>query len=218
VSVVGGVAATRVALMKLFLSSGTEQSKNFLGCIAQLALAGCFGYGAFMLSVLIETRNDEEGLARTLASLIGGAVEGVVREVIVCDAGSSDQTHHVAEHAGCHYLANAPLAAGIRQAKSEWLLIVEPGARLREGWIEAVVAHAGSATGAACFTRARQSQAPFLSRIFAGRRPLADGLVVTKRQAQSLARGEGAGAAIARAVSPRRIDAEILVAPLKPRG
>ncbi|TIR96069.1 MAG: glycosyl transferase family 2, partial [Mesorhizobium sp.] len=36
-----------------------------------------------MLSVLIETRNDEEGLARTLASLIGGAVEGVVRDVIV---------------------------------------------------------------------------------------------------------------------------------------
>ena len=33
-----------------------------------------------MLSVLIETRNDEEALARTLASLVGGAVEGVVRE------------------------------------------------------------------------------------------------------------------------------------------
>ena len=58
-----------------------------------------------MLSVLIETRNDEEGLARTLASLVGGAVEGVVREVIVCDLGSTDQTHDVAEHAGCAYLA-----------------------------------------------------------------------------------------------------------------
>ena len=44
-----------------------------------------------MLSVLIETRNDEEGLARTLASLIAAAVEGVVREVIVCDLGSTDQ-------------------------------------------------------------------------------------------------------------------------------
>ncbi len=171
-----------------------------------------------MLSVLIETRNDEEGLAHTLASLVGGAVEGVVREVIVCDAGSSDQTHHVAEHAGCHYLANAPLAAGIRQAKSEWLLMLEPGARLREGWIEAVLSHAGSASGAARFTRSRQSREPFLSRIFAGRRPLADGLVVTKRQAQSLARGDGTGSTIARAVSPRRIGAEIVVAPLRPRG
>lgn len=171
-----------------------------------------------MLSVLIETRNDEEGLARTLASLVTGAVEGVVREVIVCDAGSSDQTHHVAEHAGCHYLANAPLAAGIRQAKSEWLLMLEPGARLRDGWIEAVVSHAGSASGAARFTRSRQSREPFLSRIFSGRRPLADGLVVTRRQAQSLARGDGTGATIARAVSPRRIGAEIVVAPLRPKG
>ena len=38
-----------------------------------------------MLSVLIETRDEEERLARTLASLVGAAVEGVVREVIVCD-------------------------------------------------------------------------------------------------------------------------------------
>ena len=69
-----------------------------------------------MLSVLIETRNDEEALARTLGSLIGGAVEGVVREVVVCDAGSTDQTHYVAEHAGCHYVASGGIAAGIRQA------------------------------------------------------------------------------------------------------
>ncbi|TIU04590.1 MAG: glycosyl transferase family 2, partial [Mesorhizobium sp.] len=48
-----------------------------------------------MLSVLIQTLNDEERLARTLASLIGGAVEGVVRDVVVCDGGSTDQTHRV---------------------------------------------------------------------------------------------------------------------------
>ncbi|TIT95003.1 MAG: glycosyltransferase, partial [Mesorhizobium sp.] len=93
-----------------------------------------------MLSVLIETRNDEEGLARTLASLIGGAVEGVVRDVIVCDTGSTDQTHYVAEHAGCHYMAGG-VADGIGQAKGDWLLLLEPGARLAEGWIEEVAAH-----------------------------------------------------------------------------
>ncbi|TIT31983.1 MAG: glycosyltransferase, partial [Mesorhizobium sp.] len=59
-----------------------------------------------MLSVLIQTLNDEERLARTLASLIGGAVEGVVRDVVVCDGGSTDQTHRVAEHAGCLYVAS----------------------------------------------------------------------------------------------------------------
>ncbi|RUU01054.1 glycosyltransferase, partial [Mesorhizobium sp. M7A.T.Ca.TU.009.02.1.1] len=110
-----------------------------------------------MLSVLIETRNDEEGLARTLASLVGGAVEGVVREVIVCDTGSTDQTHRVAEHAGCQYVTDG-VAAGIRQAKGDWLLLVEPGARLMEGWIDEVVAHTARQTMAARFpekTRAR---------------------------------------------------------------
>ena len=61
-----------------------------------------------MISVLIETKDGEEGLARTLATLVGGAVEGVVREVIVCDKGSTDHTHSVAEHAGCVFLAGRP--------------------------------------------------------------------------------------------------------------
>ena len=69
--------------------------------------------------------NDEDGLTRTLASLVGGAVEGVVRDVIVCDRGSTDQTHYVEEHAGCSYIATGGVAAGVRQAKGEWLLAVQ---------------------------------------------------------------------------------------------
>ncbi|TKT81102.1 glycosyltransferase [Aquamicrobium sp. LC103] len=165
-----------------------------------------------MLSVLIETRNDEEALARTLASLVGGAVEGVVREVIVCDDGSSDHTHRVAEHAGCHFLARSDLAAGIRQAKSDWLLLLEPGARLMDGWMEAVVIHAdGAAAGPARFTRSRHSRLPFLARIFSARRPFLDGLILTKRQALDLA--GGGRLAIARPVAARRLAAEIVVAP-----
>ncbi len=167
-----------------------------------------------MLSVLIETRNHEDALARTLASLVGGAVEGVVREVIVCDGGSSDRTHVVAEHAGCLYLADADALAGIRQARSEWILLLEPGARLLEGWMDAVVAHADAGAGAARFTRARHARQPFLASVFAGRRPLANGLMITKSQASSLARTDGSAGAIARAVSARRLGAEILPAPL----
>ena len=166
-----------------------------------------------MLSVVIETRNQEVALARTLASLVGGAVEGVVREVIVCDAGSSDQTHRVAEHAGCSYLANAPLEAGIKEARSEWLLFLEPGARLLDGWMEAVLSHAGDATGPARFRRSRQSRRSLLARWLAGRRPLAEGLMITKRQALSLARGEGSAGSLAKRVSARRLNAEIFVAP-----
>lgn len=167
-----------------------------------------------MLSVLIETRDDEERLARTLAALIGGVVEGVVREVIVCDRGSVDQTHRVADHAGCHFLADGGIAAGIRQARGEWLLMLEPGARLDEDWIEAVRDHVGHSTMAARFTRSKNARQPFLARMFSGSRPLRDGLVITRRQALSLARGEGSAAAIARAVSARRLGAGIVAAPV----
>ena len=165
-----------------------------------------------MLSVLIETRNDEEGLARTLGSLIGGAVEGVVRDVIVCDTGSTDQTHRVAEHAGCQYVTGG-IAVGIRQAKGDWLLLLEPGARLVEGWIDAVVAHTARQTMAARFSRARGSRTPFLARIFSGNRALADGLVIRKHQAAAAAKSGGSAEAIARGLATKRLDAEIWVAP-----
>ena len=167
-----------------------------------------------MLTVLIETLDDEEGLARTLASLIGGAVEGVVRDVIVCDAGSTDQTHRVAEHAGCHYVSGG-VAAGIRQAKGEWLLLLEPGARLAEGWIDEVVAHTAKQTMPARFSRARGSRTPFLSRVFSGNRALAEGLVISKRQAAALSKGARSAEAIARGLATKRLNADIWVAPTK---
>ena len=168
-----------------------------------------------MRSVVIETRNDEEGLARTLASLVGGAVEGTVRDVIVCDRGSTDQTHYVAEHAGCVYLGEGRLAAAIRHARADWLLILEPGARLADGWTEPVMNHAAQSFLPARFARARGDGFPFLKRIFARRRPLEEGLVITKRQALSLAqKGDGAEA-LARGLATKKLPAEIHVAPAK---
>jgi glycosyltransferase involved in cell wall biosynthesis len=166
-----------------------------------------------MLSVLIETRNAEEGLARTLASLVGGAVEGVVREVIVCDLGSTDQTHRVAEHAGCHYLANGGVSAGIRLAKGEWLLLLEPGARLAGGWVDEVVAHAAKSGSAARFSAAKGSKGPLVARLLGRRRALARGILITKGKALALSQKAGNAEAIARATTPKRLNAEIWVAP-----
>lgn len=165
-----------------------------------------------MLSVVIETRNDEDGLARTLASLVAGAVDGMVREVIVCDGGSTDRTHFVADHAGCRYLATGGVAAGIRQARSEWLMLLEPGARLCDGWIEQVAAHTASSTAAARFRAPTNSGGGLFRRVFSARRPLANGLVITKRQATALARKSNDGSAIARGLSARKLPAEIVAA------
>ncbi|MEO5322003.1 glycosyl transferase family 2 [Mesorhizobium sp. CC13] len=165
-----------------------------------------------MLSVLIETRNDEEGLARTLASLIGGAVEGVVREVIVCDRGSTDQTHYVAEHAGCSFL-DGGVGAGIAQAKSDWLLLLEPGARLTDGWTDAVLRHMSRVTMAARFARSKASARPFWARVTSRPRALEQGLVITRKQAAVIGRNGADAEGIARGLAMKTLEAEIVVAP-----
>lgn len=165
-----------------------------------------------MLSVLIETRNDEEGLARTLASLIPAAVEGVVREVIVCDRGSIDGTHRVADQAGCHFLAEGGIRAGITQAKAEWLMLLEPGARLVEGWIDSVEEHVAKSAMAARFSRSRTARMPFFSRIFSGNRALAQGLVLSKGRASALSKTAGDAEGLARGLALRQLAGEILPA------
>jgi glycosyltransferase involved in cell wall biosynthesis len=168
-----------------------------------------------MLSVLMETRNDEEWLAVTLASLVGGAVEGMVREVVVCDAGSTDRTRDVADHAGCRIMAEGGIAMGIAQARSDWLLLLEPGARLGDGWIEAIAAHIGKAAMAARFSRAKGSRAPFLSRVFSRPRALEQGLLISTRQALVLSKRASSAEAIARGLAVKTLRAEIWPAPSK---
>lgn len=68
---------------------------------------------------------------------------------------------------------------------------------------------------AARFSRARGSRAPFLARVFSGNRALADGLVISKRQAASLSKNAGSAEALARGLATKKLEAEIWVAPPK---
>ncbi len=165
-----------------------------------------------MLTVMIETRNHQDALARTLASLVSGAVEGIVREVLVHDRGSTDQTVAVADHAGCVMLSGGDLLDGVRRAKGDWLLFIEPGSKLSEGWVDAVFAHVGHATTPARFLRARSLDTGFLARMMTRGRPLSEGLLVSKRQALAKLRPGDEVEAFARRLSSRRIGAEIMPA------
>ena len=97
-----------------------------------------------MLSVVIATANSERALVPTLAPLVSGAAAGIVRDVVVVDAGSQDRTADVADHAGCQLIvSDAGLAQRLRQgaasARGPWLLFLRPGTVLEGGWIEDVV-------------------------------------------------------------------------------
>jgi len=92
-----------------------------------------------MISVVIPTVNAERLLPRCFDSLIAAAVRGVVREVIVVDAGSGDATLAIADGAGAHILHSRKGRAqqfitGAAAAKSDWLLFLHPETALEPGW------------------------------------------------------------------------------------
>jgi rSAM/selenodomain-associated transferase 2 len=97
-----------------------------------------------MISVVIPTLNAEASLGPTLAALVPAAVDGLVREVIVVDGGSSDRTAEIVDHAGAN-LVRANLAvdgvgrghqlgAGAAQARFPWLLFLHADTALAPGW------------------------------------------------------------------------------------
>jgi hypothetical protein len=96
-----------------------------------------------MLSVIIPTENDERALVPTLAALIPGASAGLIREVIVADAGSTDATADVADLAGAAMLVSraargARLKEAARTARAAWLLFLRPNIVLDLTWIAEV--------------------------------------------------------------------------------
>ena len=118
-----------------------------------------------MLSVVIATNESERALGPTLAALVPGATAGLVREVILADAGSRDATADVADIAGCRMLVSgSPLAQRLTEAaaaaRAPWLLFIEAGVVPQTGWVEETfqfieaTAPAGNANGMAAVFRA----------------------------------------------------------------
>jgi rSAM/selenodomain-associated transferase 2 len=92
-----------------------------------------------MISVIIPTLNSEAGLGAALTALVPAAVEGIVREVIVADAGSTDRTLMVADQAGVDVISAEPgrgkqMRTGAAKARSQWLLFLHPDTVLEHGW------------------------------------------------------------------------------------
>ena len=99
-----------------------------------------------MISVVLATLNDEAQLGRALQPLVAAAVEGLVSEVIVVDAGSTDATLEIADDAGCTILKGEGdtahrRAAGVAAARRAWTLQLDSRAWLVPGWEAAARDH-----------------------------------------------------------------------------
>ncbi len=98
-----------------------------------------------MISVVIPTNNEAPQLERALQPLVAASMGGLVKQVIVADAGSTDDTLALAESAGCEITQSAQgrakqMRAGASVAKGKWLLFLYADTVLREGWITEVEA------------------------------------------------------------------------------
>jgi glycosyltransferase involved in cell wall biosynthesis len=97
-----------------------------------------------VITVIIETRDDAVRLARTLAALVPAAMDGIVREAVVVDHGSRDETRDVADAAGCIVVEGRGLSEARRDAgagaRGDWLLFLSPSSRLEPGWQTAALA------------------------------------------------------------------------------
>ena len=94
-----------------------------------------------LISVVIPTLNAAVRLGACLEALAGPAMDGMVRQVIVVDGGSSDETLKIAEGFGAKILSAPPgrggqMKAGAAVASSGWLLFLHGDTVLEPGWVD----------------------------------------------------------------------------------
>ena len=110
-----------------------------------------------MISIIIPTLNAAAQLPRSLPPLVPAVAEGLVRELIVSDGGSTDATLAIADGVGARIVHGSKgrgrqLIAGAASARGDWLLFLHADTALDEGWSrEAARFMSASASRAAAF-------------------------------------------------------------------
>lgn len=125
------------------------------------------------LSVVIPTLNVEQSIGPTLAGLGDALFEGLIREVIFADGGSTDATREIAEATGAVFVdaekgRGPQLRAGCAEAKGAWLLILHADTLLPDGWTEAVRRHMAAAPDRAGYFRLRFDSNAAMAHVTAG--------------------------------------------------
>ena len=138
---------------------------------AELTVRTASAKPAGVISVIIPTLNAGTTLGPTLAALVPAAVDGAVKEVVVADGGSEDETLDIAEDAGAGVVRaeqgrGRQLAAGCRAAGGGWLLALHADTRLGPGWADAAVRHMAESPGQAGWFRFKLDDCHPLARVW----------------------------------------------------
>src|SRR6202521_874280 len=172
----------------------------YIGCLAGRTITKGWGFQA-LISVILPTLDAERLLVPTLSALVPGSTAGLVREVILADGGSHDDTEKVADAAGCEFLRGprdlgARLRAAAHAARGNWLMFLDPAGVLDEGWPREVRAFMdgaersgfGGRRAATCRlafegvgVKPRLKKAASAARLVFGRPRAEQGLLITKR-------------------------------------
>ncbi len=98
------------------------------------------------LSIIIPTLNAADKIGPTLACLAGAIGEGLIRELIIADGGSTDNIAEIADHAGAALVTSEPgrggqLRSAAEIAKGTWMLFLHADTVLGDNWHNAVADH-----------------------------------------------------------------------------
>ena len=108
------------------------------------------------LSIVIPTLNSADELPETLAWLMEGIHEGLVRELIISDGGSTDASLQMADDVGAIVVRGASgrggqLRRGADAAGGAWLLFLHADTHLPDDWTKMIAGHMQASEKAACF-------------------------------------------------------------------
>ncbi|MCV6595589.1 MAG: TIGR04283 family arsenosugar biosynthesis glycosyltransferase [Mangrovicoccus sp.] len=98
------------------------------------------------LGTIIPTLNAQEALPDCIEMLFEGLFDGLIREMVVSDGGSTDDSVAIAEALGARVITGpagrgGQLRRGVAAAQSEWLLVLHADTRLAPGWAAKVARH-----------------------------------------------------------------------------
>ena len=98
------------------------------------------------ISVVIPTLNAAKNLPACLDALVEALDAGLIRELIITDGGSEDETLALADAWGANLVSGSPsrggqLRRGCAAAKGDWLLILHADTVLSKGWSEEIKQH-----------------------------------------------------------------------------